>query len=135
MRGLGRVGHPVTTKNSSGYLRVHFEGRDYLAHRLAIWFVTGEMPEINTDHINGVRDDNRFANLRCADYQQNNVNRTRGRAKSPYRGVSPQGAKWRAIIKVNKRARHLGTFDTAEQAHAAYCIAASADFGEFARFD
>lgn len=129
-----RAGDLVTTKNSKGYIRLSFQGKQYLAHRLAIWFVTGEMPEINTDHINGIRDDNRYCNLRCADYQQNNVNRTRPR-KTPYRGVAPQGEKWRSIIKVDRHARHLGTFDTAEQAHAAYCRAATEAWGEFARFD
>jgi hypothetical protein len=43
------------------------------------------------------------------------------------------GKKWIAQIGHNKQHFFLGSFDTPEQAHAAYCEAAREHFGEFAR--
>lgn len=40
---------------------------------------------------------------------------------------------WCAHIRDHGKARHLGTFRTAEEAHAAYVAAAKEVFGEFAR--
>jgi hypothetical protein len=34
---------------------------------------------------------------------------------------------------VNKKQKHLGLFSTPEEAYAAYCVAAKAVFGEFAK--
>ena len=39
---------------------------------------------------------------------------------SQYRGVSSQGKKWRASIKIHGKTKHLGTFNTEEEAHQAY---------------
>ena len=44
--------------------------------------------------------------------------------RSGYRGVYSTGAKWAAQIRINGRAVHLGTFDTPQDAHRAYAIAA-----------
>jgi hypothetical protein len=52
---------------------------------------------------------------------------------SGFRGVYRKGEKWQAQIKVSKRTVHLGSFQSPEEAHAAYLAAARAHFGEFAR--
>src|SRR6185312_6411116 len=50
----------------NGYRYVGIDGGTYLAHRL-IWFiVTGKWPKSLIDHINGVKSDNRWRNLRPA---------------------------------------------------------------------
>jgi hypothetical protein len=46
----------------------------------------------------------------------------------------PHG-KYQAQIWVDKKYRYLGSFDTQEEANAAYANAAISAHGEFARFD
>ena len=46
----------------------------YYAHRLAWLYVHGEFPEDHTDHINGVKDDNRIVNLRAVTEVENGKN-------------------------------------------------------------
>lgn len=58
----------------NGYRYVSFEGTRYRAHRLAFLFMDGEIPEM-IDHINGIRDDNSWDNLRATDSYANAHNR------------------------------------------------------------
>ena len=57
---------------------------------------------------------------------------------SGYKGVFPSGKKWKAIIGKHKKQGYkqvyLGTFDTPEEAHKAYCKAGKKLHGEFANF-
>ena len=65
------------TKNSAGYRVICLFGKRYLEHRLAWFFVHGEMPEHEIDHINQIRDDNRISNLRQVTRSENQRNKTR----------------------------------------------------------
>jgi hypothetical protein len=90
------------------------------------------------DHINGDALDNRAANLRIATPQQNSWNRRKNSVARPYKGVSPEPSAphlWRAEIGIDGAKRHLGSFDTAEDAARAYDFAAVAAFGEFSRLN
>jgi len=49
------------------------------------------------------------------------------------KGVSFWDGKYKAQIGINGRKKHLGTFDTKEQAHEAYCKAAKELFKEYSR--
>jgi len=118
---------------SKGYRYIGIEGRKYYAHRLAWFYAHGRWPACQIDHINGLRDDNRIANLREATSRDNNRNskpKVLGR-----KGIRLMGRKWAARIKVDGRGVHLGMFATAEAAHAAYRKAAAEYFGKFARFE
>lgn len=133
-----RVGHV----NVHGYreVKIQLSGRKYSVgeHRL-IWFlVNGEWPPHQIDHVNGVRDDNRWANLRLATKAQNQANTGRYRNNtSGFRGVSksPQAGRWRASIKVAGRSRTIGHYDTKEDAAQAYLRAAREAFGDYVRAD
>jgi hypothetical protein len=96
--------------------------------------VTGEWPTGLIDHQNGDGTDNRWANLRLATSSLNAANsRRRSDNTSGFKGVSRcRGARWRASIQLNGKFKHLGHFDTPEEAHAVYCAAAANYFGEFA---
>jgi len=117
---------------STGYQRIGFGGKQYAAHRVAWMLTTGEWPDRHIDHINGMRDDNRFSNLRLATHSENQMNRRP-------RGVSGKGAtqhscgKFQASIKKDGTTIYLGLYDTRAEAQAAYRRAATTLFKEFAR--
>jgi hypothetical protein len=100
--------------NAKGYVHISIDGDRFKASRLAWLYMTGEDPgEMEVDHENRVRDDNRFANLRLATRKQNNENINPPRCNtSGARGVSfyVRQQKWEAYIYSNKRRRHIGYF-------------------------
>jgi hypothetical protein len=117
-------------KGRWGYILVKIDQRTYRTHRVAWLYVTGSWPVDQIDHINGVRNDNRFSNLREATHAQNSCNRAARQRELPrgvYRGDRPGTYK----AKINKI--FLGSFATPEEAHAAYAKAALEHHGEFAR--
>lgn len=119
-----------------GYLTVRIDKVVYRLHRLAWFYVHGEWPPHDIDHINGMPSDNRLTNLRPATKSQNMWNaKRRADNTSGYKGVcwSTAKKKWEAKISLNGKMKFLGRFDKAEDAHGAYCKAASQHFGEFGR--
>lgn len=128
-----RAGREAGYVGSSGYARLGLALRKFNAHRVAWLLMTRRWPPHQIDHINGVRTDNRWVNLRAATHQQNRGNEKMHRTnKTGFRGVpAPRCGKWRAQIVVNGRAKCLGTYDTPEKAGAAYDKAAIQLYGEF----
>jgi hypothetical protein len=129
-------GREAGSMMQTGYRRICYQNRVFLAHRLAWAFVTGEMPMGEVDHINGDRSDNRMSNLRLATVQQNQANRKISKNNSAgFKGVwfCSEKGKFRAKIVVGGKRKLLGYFNTAEAAHKSYCEAAREHFGEFAR--
>ena len=88
------------------------------------------------DHKNHDTLDNRKANLRLCNYQQNGGNkRKRPGLTSPFKGVSfdRKSNKWRAAIKVNYQQKNLGFYENPADAARAYDRAALDAFGDFAK--
>lgn len=56
--------------SADGYVHIGIDGIVYRAHRLAYLYMMDEFP-ICTDHINGIRHDNRWSNLRHVDHSEN----------------------------------------------------------------
>lgn len=89
-----------------------------LAHRLAWYIVTGELPEA-IDHIDHNRSNNAFSNLRAADRDLNSKNQSiRSDNKTGVTGVywSPQHNKYRATAQTKTGRIHIGLFDTVADA-------------------
>jgi hypothetical protein len=110
--------------HSQGYLTVGFEGRVYFAHRLAWRLAHGAWPEMHIDHINGIKTDNRLCNLRDVSRRANLQNR-RGPTRSNtsgWLGVRMSEGRYVAQIGCGGKTKYIGSFNTGEQAHAAYLM-------------
>jgi hypothetical protein len=97
----------------------------------------GEPDNMEVDHINTNKLDNRRENLRVCTRQQNNCNTNkRSDNKSGFKGVcfEKRRQKFVARIRIDGKLKHLGYFATAAAAHEEYKIAAVKYHGEFARF-
>jgi len=131
--GSALAGTTAGTLQTGGYRQGRVDGKFYMFHRLAFFYVLGRWPKDQVDHVNGIRDDNRWANLREATASQNIHNRgASALSSSGVKGVYPRGTRWYAKICVKGNRQHLGVFDTIEEAAHAYSTAAETNFGEFA---
>ena len=101
-----------------GYFNCTLMDKIYRSHRL-IWLMkTGSWPD-QVDHINGVRLDNRWENLRDASHQENMQNMSRPiNNTSGVCGVSwdKNKNKWQANIRENGKQKFIGRFDKFEDA-------------------
>ena len=115
------------------YLKIRILGKLFYAHRLACLWMTGLWPaEIDHRDCDGLN--NRWDNLRTCTHRENAGNSRAGLNKAvSLKGVKRSRNKYVAAIRVNGLNKHLGTFETAEEAHAVYCKKAVEVFGEFAR--
>lgn len=107
--------------------------RTVLMHRALM----GNPPNHQIDHADENGLNNRRGNLRPATHSENGFNRGPTKSNSSgFKGVHwhKPGKKWQAQIMVGGVSKHLGLFQTAEEAHMAYCRAADELHGEFARF-
>jgi hypothetical protein len=118
-------------------------GKNVFLHR----FILNIPSNIQVDHVNHDKLDNRRCNLRLATRSQNNMNREKTNNKHGYKGISFYSHRkyytkttsrltypksWRANIKINKRRISLGFFCTKGEAAQAYNEAAKRYFGEYA---
>lgn len=106
---------------SNGYRRVDIDGVGYRAHRIAWLHYYGALPN-EVDHDNGVRSDNRIANL--VDTSRSGNMKNKGMHKNNRSGVTgvswaPKDKKWVARITVNYNNRRIGGFDNKDDAIAA----------------
>jgi hypothetical protein len=118
-----RIGATAGKAATNGRLQLFVDGSLYQLHRAAWIYMTGPQPEGQIDHINGIRDDNRFSNLRDVTPSENCQNKRTARADSSSGliGVSPRvDGTWRARIVINGKRISLGSFITAAAAHTAY---------------
>ena len=130
-----KAGNRCKQKRTS-YSYIKVKGKLYLAHRLAWFYMTGSFPEpgLDIDHIDGNGLNNRFDNLRLATRSQNLANsRLSKRNLLGIKGVRRVGNRFRAQIAVRGKYKHLGYFDTPQEASAAYQKAAIKHHGDFGR--
>lgn len=75
-RGKTKIGAPVGHKQQNGYVMTRINGVPYLLHRLAFIAMGQEIDGMEVDHINHLRDDNRWENMRAVSARQNKKNGT-----------------------------------------------------------
>jgi hypothetical protein len=117
-----KVGEVIGCKNTNGHVQIRLGRRFILAHRLAWLYMTGSFPQSQVDHINGIKDDNRWINLREATNKQNGENqKLHTNNTSGYRGVhfDKKTRKWRGVIGHNGKKLVVGYFCCASEAAAA----------------
>lgn len=124
-RGCNRAGERAGRLNQLGYRQIGIDGARFQEHRLAWLYVTGDWPLAFIDHINGVRDDNRFSNLRDVSRTVNAYNQRNPKSNNltgGFLGVSfdKKAGKFKACIHANGKQKQIGRFETAELARDAY---------------
>jgi hypothetical protein len=103
----------LTAVNDRGYKYGNIFDCKYRAHRIAHAIHYGEWPKNQIDHINGVRDDNRIANLRAVTNKENSKNSSKSKNNtSGFNGVSwdKRQNRWASYIMVDGIKVHLGRF-------------------------
>ena len=108
-----KIGDITGCPDSRGYLVIGIKGKIYKSHRLAWLYMMGEWPTGEIDHINHIKNDNRWINLREVTHKENGRNQALSKnSTSGACGVHwvKRDEKWRTRIKVNGENLHLGCF-------------------------
>lgn len=101
------------THKKTGYVSITIDRKFNAAHRLAWLYMTGSYPENCIDHINGVKNDNSFGNLRDVDHATNCKNRKVYKTnRSGVSGVifNNQTKKWIVRFKHNNKRYYFGSY-------------------------
>lgn len=105
--------------HKTGYRQIKIGNALYQAHRLMWIYHNGSINEnMQIDHINNIKHDNRIENLRLVTAQQNCFNRSKFNAKGYCWSKASQ--KWQASIYVNNKSKYLGQFANEIDARNAY---------------
>lgn len=128
------------TRGSGGRLYAHRydHGREVKLHHAVMRKVLrGPIPDgFVVDHVNGDGLDCRASNLRMASLSEQNTNRRGVSLRTGFRGVyETRNGKFASSVRVNGCKRHLGRFETAEEAAHAYDAAARVANRSFARLN
>jgi hypothetical protein len=94
---------------------VSIDGKLYRSSNLVWYLHTGEWPPFIIDHKDRNKLNERFSNLRLSTHSANAANVAIKAGVSGIIGVYPNRNRWRAQIAH----KHLGTFNTVEEAKAA----------------
>ena len=105
--------------HKSGYIQIKVNNIVYPAHRLIWVYYNGSISEnMQIDHINGIKHDNRIENLRLVTAQQNCFNRSRLKAKGYTWNKNVR--KWQSSICINGKYKYLGLYENEQDARNVY---------------
>jgi len=124
---IGKIGKIAGHYDKDGYKRISICGKIYRCGRLAFIYYGIDICGKQIDHINGIRDDDEWDNLRIVTSRQNSMNKkTPVTNTSGICGVSFEKKiqKWTAQVKLDGKTIHLGKF---EQKFEAICARKSAE--------
>lgn len=129
-----KAGDTAGSISDRGYVLIGVDTRIYRAHRLAWLYQTGAFPKKHIDHIDTVKNNNAWSNLREATDAENKKNTGMQKHNtSGFKGVGwcKAANKWRAYAQLSGNLKHIGLFTTPEAASDAYQSFAKAHHGEF----
>lgn len=132
-RGPAKQGERAGSETGHGYRRICIDGLRYYEHHLVWFYVHGEWVD-ELDHKDGDGCNNAPDNLRPCTRTENNFNRSqRHVGESGLRGayLDKRNLQWYSKIQIGGQVKFLGNFNTAEEAHEAFEIAAEKLHGEF----
>ncbi|MBF7978096.1 MULTISPECIES: HNH endonuclease [Rahnella] len=111
-------GLQIGSKNDEGYLYITCFGHVRPAHRMAYYYMTGRLPK-TVDHIDRVKTNNEWKNLREATNAENQWNKAMKRNNtSGVKGVywSKKDNRWIAEIRLNGARHYVGSYRDMEDA-------------------
>lgn len=114
-----KAGYHHKTQDGKVYIQTSIDGVKHYGHRLAWFYMTGEFPTEQIDHINGDGTDNRWCNIREVTHADNSKNqKLRSTNSSGITGVywSEGRGKWCASITVKGKTISLGRHDSIDEA-------------------
>ena len=118
--------------NAEGYRCIGLDGTTHYAHRVIFKMMTGEEPPATLDHRDNAPGDNRWEQIRPATVAEQNWNtRQKKLDDGRRRGVYRTRNKFIVRFGGKDARRHIGTFDTIEEANAAAEAAQRELSGEF----
>jgi hypothetical protein len=132
-----KIGDKAGHLKTNGYIALKLNNLQYRMHRIIWAYHYSAIPNnLQIDHIDGNKANNKIENLRLATHSQNKSNNKRARcdSKSNILGVcwSKASRKWESHIRKNNKKIHLGYFANQNDAIAARKTAELQYFGEFA---
>jgi hypothetical protein len=135
-RGPARKDNRAGSPTGHGYRRIIIDCEKYYEHHLAWLYVYGVWPD-EIDHIDRDRSNNAVSNLREATRSQNCCNSATRESLAGLKGayLDKRVNRWYSKIQVDDKVLWLGSFDNAEQAHAAYMQALTEIHEEFTPHD
>lgn len=110
------VRKPLTfagTLDADGYVKVRVDGYEYKAASLIWLIVTGSWPKGVVDHINRIRADNSWENLRDVSQSLNQLNWDKQAV------VQTGKFRWRGTVNFEGKQYIVGVFDSEEEAREA----------------
>lgn len=105
-----------------GYRIITIDDRIYRAHRLVWLYVYGCIPDLEIDHIDRDKDNNRISNLRLATRLQNahNMHAPSVNNKAGSRGVCERKGRWRVFISIDGKQKEFPSCSSREEATERY---------------
>ena len=124
-------------KTTRGYTRliISLDNKQYKAHRLAWFYMTGEWPT-NIDHVDMDTLNNQWSNLREANKSQNGHNRgPQANNTSGYKNITfhKPTQKWQVKFQVDGHNKSFGLYENIELANLVACEVRDSIHKEFAR--
>jgi hypothetical protein len=121
----------IAGSDNGGYIRVKCYGKNFYAHRIIWYMIHGYHPQ-EIDHINGIKHDNRIANLRDVSRSLNCFNKPCN-SNTGLRGVyfRKDRQKYTTSITKDGVTYYLGQYDSKEEAYKAYCDMYQSLLGDF----